>query len=66
MPLEPDKDLKNADWPKRTWNLPPYKSKEFYEILEFSGMTLKHFKTLPVYMFAVEKGLIKNDQWAGE
>lgn len=61
-----DEYEENADWIKQTWDLPPYRSEEFFEALKFANMTLKHFRTLSVYKFAVEKGLIKNDKWTGE
>lgn len=54
-----DSDLKNADWLKTTWDLPPYKSKEFLSVFP----DLKKFRKLPVYKNAVENGLIKNDVW---
>ncbi|AWD92974.1 hypothetical protein HSE3_gp022 [Bacillus phage vB_BceM-HSE3] len=61
-----DSDLRNADWTKRSWdNLPQYKSKEFMEYLKLQGITIEHFKTLPVYKSAVRKGLIKDDKWVG-
>ena len=60
--LKPDAELKNADWPKRTWDLPPYKSAEF-----MSGcIDLEAFRKLPVYKHAVRNGLIVNDEWVGE
>jgi len=52
-----DEDLENADWTKRTWDLPAYGSKEFDEFIATSGMTLDHFKTLPVYRWMIEPGL---------
>lgn len=61
MGLFPDRDPKNQDWTKQTWDLPAYKSDEFLQ----SHPDLVHFRTLPVYKFAVEKGLIVNDQWVG-
>ena len=54
-----DADLNNADWTKRSWDLPPWGSKEFDEFLKFSGQTLEQFKKLPVYKWAVERGEIK-------
>jgi len=60
-PIDIDSDIKNADWTKRTWDLPKYGSVEFNEFLEFSGMTLDSFKKLPVYKWAVESGLIKRE-----
>lgn len=56
-----DAQIHNADWSKQSWDLPPYKSKEFMEQLEMTGMTLEHFKTLPVYKNAIKNGLIQED-----
>ncbi len=50
-----DADIENADWTKRTWDLPKYKSKEFMDWLKFSGMTLTQFKKLPVYQLNKDK-----------
>lgn len=44
-----DEDLRNADWTKKTWDLPEIGSKEFYEFLKATGMTIEHFKQLPAY-----------------
>lgn len=52
-----DEDLENADWTKRTWDLPKFGSKEFDQFLSASGMTLDHFKTLPVYRWMIESSL---------
>src|SRR3990167_3322683 len=56
-----DDEPHNADWIKQTWDLPPYKSPEFMA----THSDLDHFRTLPVYEFAVEKGIIVNDRWVG-
>ncbi len=48
----------NQDWLKTlNWDLPPYNPDEIED--------LEHFKTLPIYKAAVEKGLIVNDKWKG-
>ena len=60
-----DAQLNNADWTKRTWDLPPYKSDEFMSFLVEQRMTLDWFRRLPVYTHAVAAGRIVNDQWAG-
>lgn len=58
--IEPFDDiLENADWPKQTWDLPPYKSPEFNVIV----IDLENFRRLPVYRHAVANGLIVNDTW---
>lgn len=66
MPINIDADPMNADWTKRTWDLPPYKSEEFMRFLQSSGSTLEDFRKLPIYVFAVEKGVIVNDEWVGK
>jgi hypothetical protein len=62
-----DEYSENTDAPKRTWQLPPYKSPAFMRFLVRSGSTLHHFKSLPVYRFAVMNGLINpvTDEWQG-
>lgn len=60
-----DADINNADWTKRTWDLPAYKSKEFMDFLKGTGSTLEEFRLLPVYRHAVKNGLIVNDCWIG-
>lgn len=55
-----DVDPKNADWTKQSWDLPPYKSREFMELYP----DLEAFRKLPVYQFAVKQGKILNDEWA--
>lgn len=57
-------DADHGDWLK-SWDLPPYKSPEFYQFLIKSSCTLSHFRTLPVYKIAVAQGLIKDDKWVG-
>jgi len=57
--LNIDAILENADWTKQSWDLPKYKSKEFYDWLKFSGMTLIQFKKLPVYKLNLANGTIK-------
>ncbi len=55
-----DDSLVNADWTKTTWDLPPYKSKEFFQQV---GNDLASFRKLPVYAAAVAQGLIHDDEW---
>jgi len=57
--LNIDAILENADWTKRSWDLPKYKSEEFYSWLKFSGMTLEQFKKLPVYKWNLKTGNIQ-------
>jgi len=64
--LYPDNNPNNADWTKQQWNLPPYKSPEFNSGLVASGLTLDQFKKLPVYLSAVKRGLIVDDEWKGK
>ena len=54
-----DENIEDADWIKQEWDLPPYKSKEFFETVK----DIEHFKTLPVYKHAVRTGKIKDDEW---
>ena len=54
MPLMLDADSRNADWTKKSWDLPPYKSEKFNSLVP----DLKKFKKLPVYKYAVDSGLI--------
>lgn len=51
----------NADWIKKgSWDLAPYKSKEFMETCH----NLEAFKKTPTYKWAVERGDIVDDEWA--
>lgn len=58
----PDKDLASADWLKSVWELPPYKSEAFFLLFP----DLDKFRKLPVYLAAVESGLILDDEWLGD
>lgn len=60
-----DETWEDADWPKMTWDLPPYKSSEFMELVICGGWNLEDFRRLPVYKFAVARGVIVNDEWVG-
>lgn len=53
----------DADWTKQSWDLPPYKSPEFF--VAYTG-TLEVFRKTPGYLMAVEKGMIVDDEWVGE
>lgn len=64
MSINMDADPMNADWTKCTWDLPPYKSEEFMRFLKSS--TLEDFRKLPIYIFAVQQGVIVNDEWVGD
>ena len=55
LTIYPDADSMNADWPKRTWDLPFNNAADLRAWLEARGMTVEHFKTLPVYRFNVGK-----------
>ena len=65
MAFNIDAQPHNADWTKHNWRLPPYKSEEFMDYLESTGMTLEEFRQLPIYKFAVEQGKIVDDEWVG-
>lgn len=56
-----DADLHNSDWLKTRWDLPPYKSPEFFQVI--APADLDAFRKLPVYNHAVEQGLILDDEW---
>jgi len=49
-----DEDPENADWPKRTWDLPTDMD-EVRALLRAWGMTVEEFKRLPVYRWNVDK-----------
>ena len=44
-----DAELSDADWTKKTWDLPKFGSIEFNKFLKDTGQTLEEFKKLPVY-----------------
>jgi len=52
----------NQDWVKWTWDLPSYKSEEFLRVVK----DLERFRRLPVYQFAVQRGLIVDDEWQSD
>lgn len=58
----PDEDLENSDWTKTTWDLPPYKSAEFFAVIT----DLDAFRKTPVYAAAVAQGLIVDDEWLAD
>lgn len=60
--MSPDAESGNADWTKKTWDLPPFMSPEFLEIFP----DVEAFKTTPAYNHAVEAGLIVDDEWVGD
>ena len=51
-----------AEWPRRTWNLPPYKSQAFMQWVSERG-GLDWFRASFAYRWAVERGLIVDDEW---
>lgn len=68
--IDVDADPRNADWIKFRWHLPRYKSQEFMKMLAIQyphlptdEERLAHFRTLPIYEFAVEQGKIVDDEW---
>jgi len=58
-----DSNSISADWTKKTWDLPPYKSNEFMDYLMSAGSSLDQFKGTNVFKFAVYDGLIVDDEW---
>lgn len=59
--LRPDATVEGADWTKKSWDLPPYKSPEFFEFL--GDESLDDFRESSAYKMAVERGLIHDDEW---
>ena len=57
-----DADSESADWTKQSWDLPPYRSAEFMSLFP----DLDAFRKLPVYQYAVESGLILDDEWLAD
>lgn len=53
--LYPDRDLRNADWTKQTWDLPIDDVETLRAHLKAQGTTVRHFKSLPVYRLNVGK-----------
>lgn len=49
VPVNIDANLDNADWPKRTWDLPFQTEAQLQIWLDAKGMTLEQFSQLPVY-----------------
>lgn len=64
-PIEIDADMENADWTKTSWDLPPYKSKEFFQLMG-DDVDLDWFRTTQTYKAAVEALLIHDDEWVGD
>lgn len=63
--VDADADLADADWTKTTWDLPAYKSREFFD--QIGGVdNLDSFRKLPVYAAAVAQGLIYDDEWVAD
>ncbi len=46
--FQDDDDRENADWPKRTWDLPTDKA-EFLAFLKASRASVAEFKWFPIY-----------------
>jgi hypothetical protein len=60
-----DADAESADWTKQSWDLPPYLSKEFFDVMG-PAFNLEQFKTTPIYIHAVDTGLIHDDEWVAD
>lgn len=63
--ISPDDSIEGADWSKQGWDLPPYKSSEFFQAIG-GHEHLDGFRKLPVYNHAVEAGLIHDDEWVDD
>ena len=61
--VEPDSTPEGADWIKKTWDLPPYQSEEFFQIIHPDQ--LPQFRQSEAYKNAVAEGLIMDDEWIG-
>ena len=48
------------------WDMPPFKSPAFMEMLEAKGMSLEQFRKEPEYRVAERNGQIVDDEWVGE
>jgi hypothetical protein len=48
-----DEDPFNADWAKRTWDLPYDNAEDLRAFIESIGMTVEQFKELPIYVWHV-------------
>lgn len=57
-----DQTVASADWLKFSWELPPYKSVEFFLLWP----DLEAFKKLPIYQAACDQGLIYDDEWVDD
>ena len=64
MTWDLDATVDGADWIKAAWDLPPYGSKEFFDVIPVDE--LDAFRKLPVYKHAVAAGLIHDDEWVGD
>ena len=63
--ISPDETIEGSDWNKQAWDLPPYKSPEFFQAI--GGVeALDSFRKLPVYNHAVAAGLIHDDEWLAD
>lgn len=60
--VSPDADPEGADWTKTTWDLPPYMSPEFLQLVP----DLDTFRKSTTYAKAVAAGLIVDDEWVGD
>ena len=54
MPINIDANIENADWTKKTWDLPTNKE-DFLKHLKTSKLSLEDFKKLPVYKHNLDK-----------
>ena len=62
-PFNIDEVPLNRDWLHSKWNMPAYRSKEFFQELKELRMTLAEFKETAMYKRAVDEGVIVNDEW---
>jgi len=60
--IDIDADQQDADWTKTSWDLPPYKSPEFFQVMG-ADLDLAWFRSTETYTRAVDAGLIHDDEW---
>jgi hypothetical protein len=54
-PMQADADPMNADWTKKSWDLPYHDVDGLRAYLKASNISVEHFKELPVYRMNVDK-----------
>lgn len=60
-----DNSDRNGDWMRASWDLSPYMSAAFMEEIEQAGVSIDEFRNMPMYIMAVQRGMIVDDEWTG-